>query len=187
MSKADRSTVFNQPELYGTPIVNRETEYRNEAPVYNREQAEVYESKIVTERPIVRQKDIYHIEKPIYIEKPEFVEKQIYQTGETITETFNPVFSSEETREAVEIRGQPRVHSDTRVMKQAPIIEFERPEVYEKEIIHEQAIIHDQPIINLEKQIIQERPEVHERRIFHQEPVKVVQEQTIIREEQGKP
>jgi hypothetical protein len=104
-----------------------------------------------------------------------------------VTETYNPILKTEVTREAVQLEGQPKVHSDVRVVKQGPVVEFERPEVFEKEIIHEQRIIHEQPVINVEKQVIHERPEIHERRIYHQEPVKVVQEQQIVREEQDKP
>jgi hypothetical protein len=179
--------VLENPELYGTPIVDRATEFRQAAPVYNRETADVYEEKLVTEKPIIHQKDIYHVEKPVYIERPEIVQKPIFQSGPAVTETFNPIIKTEITKEPINIEGETRVHSDVKVVKRGPVVEFERPEVFEREIVHEQAIIHEQPIINVEKQVIQEKPEYHERRIFHQEPVKVVQEQPIIREEQGKP
>jgi len=179
--------VLENAELYGTPIIDRATEFRQSAPVYKRETADVFEEKIVTEKPILHQKDIYHVEKPIYIERPEIVQKPYFQSGPVVTETFNPILKTEVTKEPINIEGETRVHSDVKVVKHGPIVEFERPEVFEKEVIHEQAIIHEQPIINVEKQVVQEKPEYHERRIFHQEPVKVVQEQPIFREEQGKP
>jgi hypothetical protein len=179
--------ILENAELYGTPIVDRATEFKQAMPVYNREIADVYEQKLVTEKPIIHQKDIYHVEKPIFIERPEIVQKPIFQTGPVITETFQPVLKTEVTKEAINIEGESKVHSDVKVVRHGPIVEFERPEVFEKEVIHEQAIIHEQPIINVEKQIIQEKPEYHERRIYHQEPVKVVQEQPIIREEQSRP
>jgi hypothetical protein len=187
LSTAEPGILLEKPELYGQPIVNRETEFRQDAPIYNREEADVYEQKTVTERPIVHQKDIYHVEKPIYIERPEIIQKPIFQSGPSTTETFNSVLKTEVTSENVELLGKARVHSDLKVVKQGPNVVFERPEVFEKEVIHEQAIIHEQPVINIEKEVIHERPELHERRIYHKEPVKVVQEQQIIREEQGKP
>jgi hypothetical protein len=179
--------ILENAELYGTPIVDRATEFKQAMPVYNREVADVYEQKLVTEKPIIHQKDIYHVEKPIFIERPEIVQKPIFQTGPVITETFQSVLKTEVTKEPINIEGESKIHSDVKVVRHGPIVEFERPEVFEREVIHEQAIIHEQPIINVEKQVIQEKPEYHERRIYHQEPVKVVQEQPIIREEQSRP
>jgi hypothetical protein len=188
ITQAQAGSRLEQPELYGQPIVERETEYRKMTPQYNRQQAEVFEQKLVTEKPIIHQKDIYHVEKPVYIEQPEIIQKPIFQKGDVVKETFNTLYTTETTKEPVVLEGQkPLVHSDVKVTKQGPIVEFERPEVFEREVIHEQRIIHEQPIINVEREVIQEKPEVHERRIYHQEPVKVVQEQPIIREEQGKP
>jgi hypothetical protein len=66
--------TLENADLYGAPIVDKTTEYRQEAAVYNRETAEVFEQKLVTEKPIIHQKDIYHVEKPIYIERPELIQ-----------------------------------------------------------------------------------------------------------------
>jgi hypothetical protein len=183
--KEDLRTSFENADLYGAPIIQKETEFRREAPVYTREQPELFEKQIITERPIIHEKDIIHVEKPVIVEKDEFREKPIQMTNAPILEQRNPILFSEVSNNMGDIGENPIVHSETEVLRTAPIVQKERPEIYETKVIHEKPIIHEQPVIFTEQTVIQEKPEIHEKKIFHQEPPKVIQEETIIHQESG--
>jgi hypothetical protein len=183
--KEDMRSTFENAELYGAPIIQKETEYRREAPVYTREQPELFEKQVITERPIIHEKDIIHVEKPVIVEKDEFREKPISMFNKPILEQRNPILFSEVSNEMVDIGENPIVHSETEVLRTTPIVQRERPEIYETKVIHEKPIIHEQPVIFTEQTVIQEKPEIHEKKIFHQEPAKIIQEETIIQREAG--
>jgi len=75
--------------------------------------------------------------------------------------------------------------SETRVIKDEPIITRENPIIYEKQIIHERPIIIVRTIIHSEQPIIIEKPELHERIINEQAAPIYKTENTIIRQEMG--
>jgi hypothetical protein len=149
--KEDMRTSLDNPDLYGAPIIQKETEYRREATVYTREQPELYEKQIITERPIIHEKDIIHVEKPMIVEKDEFREKPIKVTNQPILEQRNPIMFSEVSTNMGDIGENPIVHSETEVLRSAPIFQKERPEIFETKVIHEKPIIHEQPIIYTEQ------------------------------------
>jgi len=179
-------TSFENSELYGAPIIQKETEYRREAPIYTREQPELYERQTITEKPIIRERDIIHVEKPEFVEKAEFRERPIQLTTTPILQQSNPVLFSEVSKgDMGDMDENPIVHSETNVVRESPIYQKERPEIYETRVIHEKPIIHEQPIIFSEQNVIQEKPEFHEKKIYHQEPTKIIQEETIVHQESG--
>jgi len=187
ITRMEPSSMLENPNLYGAPIIEAETQYRKENPTYLIEQPELYQQKLITEKPIIHEKDIIHLEKPVIVERPEIHEKPIFQKLNMVCEHSEPVFTSEVSHQRVELTETPIIHSETTVHCDAPIFQKERAEIYETSVIHEKPIIIEKPIIYSEQEVVRERPEVHEKRIYHQEPVKIIQEETVFRHDEARP
>jgi len=158
------------PQLYGTPIVQQEVEFRRENPEIIKETPELFQKNIITETPVVHEKDIIHREIPIIHEKPEVHEKPILHKGDLITETDETLYRTEVGGQLPDLSGQDtNIHTESVNLQGATVYQKERPEIFEKEVIQSRPIIHEQPIVYTEQQVLQERPEVVEKRIFHQE------------------
>jgi len=178
VSREDVTTNFSNLQLEGEPILTQQTELQRDAPIYMKEQTDLYVKEIVHQRPIIHEKDIFFVERPVIVERPEIVERPILRQEEPYV-VKEPIVRREMVSDE-SIPEEALVHSERVVVQEVPMFVKERPEVYEREVIHEKRIIHDQPVIYSEKQEIHEKPEFIEKRSYRVEQAGMEKGETVV-------
>jgi len=182
--KEELSSAFENIRLEGEPIVTQQTEFRREAPVYMREQTELFQKEIIHQRPIIHEKDLIFVEKPVWVEKPEIREMPVWRQ-EAPSFVTEPLLRREMRADDLTIPNEALVHSERLVVQEVPMFVKERPEIFEREVIVEKPIIYEQPVIYTERQEIHEKPEFIEKRGFTvEQPLVEKAEPLLVRREQ---